>query len=60
MKLWKRLCRYLKSQEKWIEIKLPEYFKKNDEDNLLKNKEENMLNDEESVIQRLDMEGEEE
>ncbi len=53
MKLWKKLSRYLKGHEKWIEIKLPEYFKRD-------NKEENPLNDEESVLKDLELEREEE
>jgi hypothetical protein len=59
MKLWKKLSKYLKGHEKWIEIKLPEYFKRNNKDDLLKDKEE-MLDDEDKVLQELELEREEE
>ena len=53
MKLWKKLSKYLKGHEKWIEIKLPEYFKRN-------NKEDNVLNDGDRVLQEPELEREEE
>jgi hypothetical protein len=45
MNLLKRLYNYLKGHEKWIEIKLPDYFRRNHGDKI--------LNDEESVLEEL-------
>jgi hypothetical protein len=58
MKLWKRLTKYLKGHEKWIEIKLPAYFRNHKEDNVLNDEER--LDDEGRVLQELELEKEEE
>lgn len=52
MNWWKRFTNKFKKYEKWIEIKVPEYFRNNKENDFLKD-EEDMLGDEESVLQKL-------
>jgi len=44
MKFWKKLYKYLKGHDKWIEIKVPEYLK-NRENNFFKKDEEGILHD---------------
>ena len=56
MKLWKKLSKYFKGHEKWIEIKLPAYFRNHKEDDILNDKEK--LGDEDRVLQELEREEE--
>jgi len=58
MNLLKKLYKYFKGHEKWIEIKLPDYFKKK-EDGFLKDDEE-ILDEEDSVLRNLELGKEEE
>ncbi|MBW2966566.1 hypothetical protein KY342_05670 [Candidatus Woesearchaeota archaeon] len=44
MRLWKKLYNYLKGYDKWIEIKIPNYFK-NRENDFFKKDDEEMVNE---------------